>query len=212
VPLPESTLHVLREYWKTHGNPVWLFPALGGNLKEAQQAKRPMPRGTVQGALRRVVVELGFQKRISIHTLRHSWATHALEAGVNLRVIQRYLGHRSLQTTMVYLHLTKTGEEDAYRRLNELMTPGKKEPAESQTPLAEASTEKEPCIKQQQAKPASGTKKRAAKRTPTRKTSTNKVAPKKRSTKKGAARKRRAGTRPTKKNPPRQDGRGKKGG
>jgi site-specific recombinase XerD len=212
VPLPESTLHVLREYWKTHGNPVWLFPALGRNLKEAQQAKRPMPRGTVQGALRRVVVELGFQKRISIHTLRHSWATHALEAGVNLRVIQRYLGHRSLQTTMVYLHLTKTGEEDAYRRLNELMTPGKKEAAEAQTPAAEASTEQEPCSKQQQAKPASGTKKRPAKKTRARKRSTNKVAPKKRCTKKGPAKKRRAGTRPTKKNSPRQDGRGKKGG
>jgi site-specific recombinase XerD len=127
VPLPQSTLEVLRDYWKTHRNPVWLFPALGRDLKEAGAAKRPMPRTTVQGALRRVVTELGLKKRISMHTLRHSWATHALEAGVNLRMIQRYLGHRSLQTTMLSLHLTKTGEEEAYRRLNDLMSLENKE-------------------------------------------------------------------------------------
>jgi site-specific recombinase XerD len=122
VPLPESTLQMLRAYWVTHRNPVWLFPALGRGRTEASEATRPMPRSSVQGALRRVVAELGLRKRISMHTLRHSWATHALEKGVNLRLIQRYLGHRSLQTTTLYLHLTQTGEEDAYRRLNELMS------------------------------------------------------------------------------------------
>lgn len=127
VPLPASTLAVLRDYWKTHRNPVWIFPALGQNRKQAATATRPMPKSTVQGALRRVVQQLGLRKRISMHTLRHSYATHLLEAGVNLRIIQRYLGHRSLQTTTLYLHLTNKGEEDAYRRLNELMTPEKKE-------------------------------------------------------------------------------------
>ena len=100
----------------------------------ASTATRPMPRSTVQGALRRVVTQLGFGKRVSMHTLRHSWATHALEAGVNLRLIQRYLGHRSLQTTTLYLHLTNAGEAEAYRRINELMTrqpdPAAREPAE----------------------------------------------------------------------------------
>jgi site-specific recombinase XerD len=122
VPLPQSTLEMLRAYWVTHHNPQWLFPALGRDLRAASAATRPMPRSTVQGALRRVVAELGLRKRISIHTLRHSWATHALEKGVNLRLIQRYLGHRSLQTTTLYLHLTQAGEKDAYRRLNELMS------------------------------------------------------------------------------------------
>jgi integrase/recombinase XerD len=58
---------------------------------------------------------------VAIHTLRHSYATHLLEAGVNPRLIQRYLGHTQLETTMVYLHLTQTGHEDAYTRINARM-------------------------------------------------------------------------------------------
>jgi len=72
-------------------------------------------------ALKRVVKQLGLKKRISVHTLRHSYATHLLEAGVNLRLIQQYLGHRSIQTTMLYLHLTKKGQEDAYRIIDQVM-------------------------------------------------------------------------------------------
>jgi len=58
---------------------------------------------------------------VAIHTLRHSYATHLLEAGVNPRLIQRSLGHTQLETTMVYLHLTHKGQEDAYARINTLM-------------------------------------------------------------------------------------------
>jgi site-specific recombinase XerD len=58
---------------------------------------------------------------VAIHTLRHSYATHLLEAGVNPRLIQRSLGHTQLETPMVYLHLPHTGHEDAYERLNALM-------------------------------------------------------------------------------------------
>lgn len=123
VPLPSSTLHLLRDYWVTHRHSTWLFPALGRDHLPAAPAEDPMPRSSVQGALRRVVQELGLRKAISIHTLRHSYATHLLEAGVNLRLIQQYLGHNSLQTTMVYLHLTTASQERARARIEELMRP-----------------------------------------------------------------------------------------
>jgi site-specific recombinase XerD len=123
VPLPSSTLKVLREHWVTHRHPVWLFPATGRDHRQAAQADGPMQRSSVQGALRRVVRELELRKTISIHTLRHSYATHLLEAGVNLRLIQQYLGHSSLRTTMVYLHLTNVSHEQAFARIEELMGP-----------------------------------------------------------------------------------------
>ena len=80
-----------------------------------------MHASTVQGALRRVVVELQFTRRISVHCLRHSYATHLLEAGVNLRLLQQYLGHSSLKTTARYLHLTNHGQENAVRKINGVM-------------------------------------------------------------------------------------------
>lgn len=121
VPLPTRTLLMLREYWSTHRHPLWLFPALGQDRKQAPTATHPMPRGCVQDALRRVVRQVGLSKRVSLHTLRHSYATHLLEAGVNLRLIQQYLGHRSLKTTTVYLHLTTCGQEHAVSTIERLM-------------------------------------------------------------------------------------------
>ncbi len=101
VPLPKATLQQLRSYWKLHRNPRWLFPRLGRSGKEGPTAKKPMSYTSVQGALRRVLKQLKVNKRVSIHTLRHSYATHLLEAGVNIRRIQQYLGHSSLNSTMV---------------------------------------------------------------------------------------------------------------
>ena len=123
VPLPSSTLKTLREYWATHRHPTWLFPATGRDHRRAASADGPMERSSVQGALRRVVRDLGLRKAISLHTLRHSYATHLLEAGVNLRLIQQYLGHSSLQTTMVYLHLTSVSQGQARERIEALMEP-----------------------------------------------------------------------------------------
>jgi len=123
VPLPDSTLNILRSYWKIHRNPVWIFPRLGHSGQEGPLATTPMNKGSVQSALGRVVKQLKLKKRISVHTLRHSYATHLLEAGVNIRRIQQYLGHSSLNTTMVYLHLTTQGHQNAYHIINDLMNP-----------------------------------------------------------------------------------------
>ena len=122
VPLPEDTLTLLRTYWKTHRHTTWLFPATGRDQKHSSSATSPMRRTSVQGAFRTAKHRAGITKTgVAIHTLRHSYATHLLEAGVNPRLIQRYLGHTQLETTMIYLHLTHKGHEDAYERLNALM-------------------------------------------------------------------------------------------
>jgi integrase len=122
VPLPQRTLERLRNHWKTHRNPRLIFPAQGRDGRAGPGASTPMAIASVQGALRSAKGRAGITKRgVSIHTLRHAYATHLLEAGVNLRVIQRHMGHSSLETTMVYLHLTHTGQEQAYALIDALM-------------------------------------------------------------------------------------------
>jgi integrase/recombinase XerD len=122
VPLPAETLTLLRTYWKTHRHPTWLFPATGRAHIQSPTAPSPMSRSSVQGAFRKAKHRAGITKMgVALHTLRHSYATHLLEAGVNPRLIQRYLGHTQLETTMIYLHLTHKGHEEAYERLNTLM-------------------------------------------------------------------------------------------
>lgn len=122
VPLPEQTLALLRRYWRTHQHPTLLFPALGRGGKSgraATAATTAMNRASVQGAFLRARKAAGVTRaHVSIHTLRHSYATHLLEAGLNIRFIQRALGHGRLETTMRYLHLTRKGEVDAYRIIN----------------------------------------------------------------------------------------------
>ena len=122
VPLPHETLALLRLYWKTHRNPTWLFPACGRDHKHMATATSPMRRSSVQGAFRQATQRASIIKRdVGVHTLRHSYATHLLEAGVNLRAIQRYMGPAHLETTMLYLHLTQKGHEDASQRIDARM-------------------------------------------------------------------------------------------
>ena len=86
------------------------------------QAIQPVAKSSVQSAFRQAKRQAGVNKKgVAVHTLRHSYATHLLEAGVNLRVIQRYLGHSRLETTMLYLHLTQKGQEDACQLINHVM-------------------------------------------------------------------------------------------
>lgn len=121
VPLPSSTLLVLREYWRLHRHPQFLFPGTPHHPQSARTAQTPMSRATVQGAFRLAVKRTRLRKRASLHTLRHSYATHLLEAGVSLTHIQRYLGHRSLNATILYLHLTTHGQEYAMDVIEHLM-------------------------------------------------------------------------------------------
>jgi site-specific recombinase XerD len=122
VPLPERSLLMLREFWKTHHNPLWIFPAASRNGMEAPTAQRPMAIGGVQAAFKKALKSAGIHKRASVHTLRHSYATHLLEVGVNLRIIQEYLGHKSPNTTAIYTHLTKVSEARVFRSLNQIMS------------------------------------------------------------------------------------------
>ncbi len=122
VPLPERTLQLLRQYWKQHHNPRLLFPAEGRNHIELARSTEPLSKRSVQDAFHAALTESGNHKRASVHTLRHSWATHLLEAGVNLRLIQEWLGHSSPATTSVYTHLTVKAEQLGAAAINQLMS------------------------------------------------------------------------------------------
>jgi len=122
VPLPARTLQLLREYWQTHRNSVWLFPSEGRDHSELKSATEPMHKSSVQDAFHAALKQSGNHKRASVHTLRHSWATHLLEAGVNLRLIQEWLGHSSPATTSVYTHLTVKAEQLGAAAINQLMS------------------------------------------------------------------------------------------
>jgi integrase/recombinase XerD len=124
LPLPTSTLGLLREYWVTHRHARFLFPAEGRGHKAGPHAKTTMSPTAVQGAMKLITKQINFRKKVSTHTLRHSYATHLLEAGVSLRVIQQYMGHSSLQTTMIYLHLTDSVAVDARRVIEKLFRRG----------------------------------------------------------------------------------------
>jgi integrase/recombinase XerD len=98
VPLSARLLTELRAWWQQHRTRPWLFP---GTI-----AGRPMSVGGVQRMFRRVLLRSGINKAASMHTLRHSYATHLLEAGVNVVTLQKLLGHNDLETTVRYLHLS----------------------------------------------------------------------------------------------------------
>jgi len=118
IPLPPRTLTLLRAHWRLHRNPIWLFP--GTVAAGEQHASRPIDESALQQAFRKAVLAAGVSKSATIHSLRHSWATHLLESGVSVRVLQLWMGHTSPTTTAISTHLTQHAEQTAATALERL--------------------------------------------------------------------------------------------
>jgi site-specific recombinase XerD len=116
VPLSQRLLEELRRYWRQHRPRPWLFPG--------QQMRRHLSVSLVQRLCQRAVRQAGLSKRATVHTLRHSFATHLLEAGVDVVTLQKMLGHRDLKTTAHYLHLSTRQLQQTPSLLDLLVLPG----------------------------------------------------------------------------------------
>lgn len=115
LPLTESILQMLREIWKIHRSPKWLFPS--------RRLLTPLSNATARAAFVKARNECGFDADFRPHSLRHSFATHMLQRGVDIRIIQILLGHSSLRSTEIYTHLTKP-LQDQLRQLLDQTTDG----------------------------------------------------------------------------------------
>lgn len=126
VPLPVWCYRELQDYWRTHRHPRWLFPAVGRGWREVESTTRlaaadqPMSEQSIQHCVRLGRAEARLPLGTHVHTLRHSYATHLLEEGVSIRLISAYLGHSSLEPTLIYTHLTAVNEAGARAALDRL--------------------------------------------------------------------------------------------
>lgn len=121
VPIPDVTLQHLRRFWCTHRNPRLIFPNGSGNEASARTATSPMDRGGVQAAIKAARISCGIHKHLTVHSLRHAYATHLLELGVDLRSIQVVMGHQKPETTARYAHLTDVNRQQARDRIEDLV-------------------------------------------------------------------------------------------
>ena len=120
VPLSLRLLEALRVYWRQCRPRSWLFPG--------HKAGQPLNAGSVQRLFRRVARAAALSKRCSLHTLRHSYATHLLEAGVDLLTLKALLGHTSLETTARYLHVSTQRLQQTPSLLDLLVLPPPRTP------------------------------------------------------------------------------------
>jgi site-specific recombinase XerD len=112
IPLPRRTLELLRDYWRAYRPRTRLLVTKDG---------RPLADHRVRYFLKKALKQSGIRQRVSCHTLRHSYATNLMEQGVDVRVIQGLLGHRSLKTTTLYLHITQSVMQSVQDAVNDLM-------------------------------------------------------------------------------------------
>jgi site-specific recombinase XerD len=114
VRLPVKLLEILREYWQseTVKSKTWLFPG--------RPRTEPITRNSVRNMVHKAKEAASIQKQVTTHTMRHSFATHQLEDGVDIRKIQLMLGHRSLRTTAKYLHVASNYLEETSNPLDTL--------------------------------------------------------------------------------------------
>ena len=121
VPLPIVTLLALRNHWKSHQNPQLIFPRLNDNDVFKRTTKKTMDRGSLQRAIKLAVASCGIPREITARSLRHSYATHLIEKGVDIRQVQAILGHQHLKTTELYTHLTNVTQQNARDQITVLM-------------------------------------------------------------------------------------------
>jgi integrase/recombinase XerD len=103
VPLTPKLLETLREYWRWMKPKTYLFPG----MEKSWRADKPLTPKCVWLAIQNAAKRAGIKKRVSPHTMRHSFATHLLENGTDLRTIQMLLGHSDLRATSIYLHVSR---------------------------------------------------------------------------------------------------------
>lgn len=111
LPLTQSMLTMLREVWKTHRSPTWIFAS--------QRVVTHLPYATAYAAFDQARSECGFDDKFRPHSLRHSFATHMLQQGVDIRLIQILLGHSSIRSTEIYTHLTEPMRDDLRQLLQQ---------------------------------------------------------------------------------------------